>query len=409
MRILIFATNYLPNVGGAEIAVKEITDRLPQYQFDMVVPRLSRRLPKKERIGNVYVHRIGLGITLDKFFVDWMLFRAWRLQRKHAYDCVWTLMASQASVAAALFKKLHAEVPLLLTLQEGDEEAHLKRYVFGSDRLYKWLIHPWYTLVFRHADAATAISNYLIERAVQNGIEREQITLVPNGVDVDRFAPLPAVGGLTSRSPDSYRGGEMSDLEEQAHTHSSKETQHIRKKLNLGADEIIVFTASRLVQKNGIGDLVSAMKYLPDNIKLVIAGDGEEKEALKARAYKWGEKVQFVGSVPHEKLPAYLHASDVFVRPSLSEGMGNSFIEAMAAGVPVVATEVGGIPDFLEHEQTGLFCNVKDPQSIALQITRLLDDEVLRKRVVQNAQEMVEERYSWNIIAERMKEVFDKI
>jgi len=106
-----------------------------------------------------------------------------------------------------------------------------------------------------------------------------------------------------------------------------------------------------------------------------------------------------------------LHISDIFVRPSLSEGMGNSFIEAMAASIPVIATSVGGIVDFLfdpdknsDKPPTGLFCKVRDPEDIAKQVKRLLKNPVLRAQIILNAKRLTAEKYDWSIIAKDMKE-----
>ncbi len=100
-----------------------------------------------------------------------------------------------------------------------------------------------------------------------------------------------------------------------------------------------------------------------------------------------------------------LWGSDVFCRPSLSEGLGNAFLEAMAAGLPVVATRVGGIPDFLTDGETGLFVQTGNPQDVAAKIQTILTDEKLTKRLVVRAMTRVKEHYSWERVAAQMREV----
>ena len=125
------------------------------------------------------------------------------------------------------------------------------------------------------------------------------------------------------------------------------------------------------------------------------------------------ERVLFTGHLSHDELPLYLHLSDIFVRPSRSEGMGNVFIEAMAAGLPVIGTPVGGITDFLfdpdrtklgKVTPTGLFCDVDDPASIARAAIRLVEDEALRERIVESGSAMVREKYDWDALARAMHE-----
>ena len=107
MRILIFSTAYFPFVGGAEVAVKEITDRISDHEFDMITARMSRKIPKFEKMGNVIVYRVGIGIP---FFDKALLailghFKALKLHSKHSYGLVWSIMASYSGFAALAFKK----------------------------------------------------------------------------------------------------------------------------------------------------------------------------------------------------------------------------------------------------------------------------------------------------------------
>ncbi|MDP3962762.1 MAG: glycosyltransferase family 4 protein, partial [bacterium] len=121
------------------------------------------------------------------------------------------------------------------------------------------------------------------------------------------------------------------------------------------------------------------------------------------------ERVRYVGFVPHREMPIYLHASNIFIRPSLSEGFGISFIEAMAAGLPVIATPVGGIPDFLFDGRTGLFCKAEEPESIAEKVDVLMKDKELCESLVSNARAMVKEKYGWDLIADKMRGIFARL
>ena len=172
-----------------------------------------------------------------------------------------------------------------------------------------------------------------------------------------------------------------------------------------------VITVSRLVKKNGVADLIKAMKFLDDDVNLLIAGDGELKNKLVRLVDKLGlvDRVRFLGNVSHDELPRYLWASDVFCRPSLSEGLGNVFLEAMAAGLPIIGTKVGGIPDFLVDDETGLFCEVGNPKNIAANIKRILTDIDLRQKLIENGKKLVEEKYNWDLIAQKMQSIFDNL
>jgi len=381
-RIVIFSLGYYPLlVGGAEVAIKEITDRISpeDIQFTMITAKRRKEHSRFERIGNIDIYRVGLGFEFfDKFI--WMpLFgclKATLLHRKNKFDGVWAMMANQSGVSASLFK-LWNKVLLVTTLQEGDEEEHLKRYVLGNDFLYKIFIRPWHIMPIRLADRVTAISNYLVERAKDSGAKGE-VKLIPNGVDLEKFSK--------EFSEDMLKMG--------------------REKAGFSNDDILIFTSSRLVKKNGVADLISSLEFLPDSFKLLVAGDGEDREKLEKMIEKkrLTERAVILGFIEPDYMPYYLKMSDIFCRPSLSEGMGNSFIEAMASGVPVVATSVGGIKDFLVDGETGFVVLPENPKSIASGIERAYKN---RDKVIKKAKEKARE-YDWSDIAEDMKKVFEK-
>jgi glycosyltransferase involved in cell wall biosynthesis len=387
-RILIFSVAYHPFVAGAEIAVKEITDRTSGIIFDMVTVNLDGKQKPFERIGNVNIYRIGKN-TLGKFlFPIYGYRRARQLHEEHRYDAIWSIMASQASIAAAFFKKAKPEVPLILTIQEGDEESYLKRYVGGNTFLYKLFIRPFHTLVFKRANLITAISTYLKDRARKIN-PRVPIEIITNGVDLKLFTQH----------------------------FSESDKAEMRRELGFTLQDRLLITTSRLVEKNAVEDIISSLIVLPQEVKLLILGIGPLANTLLKQAHDMGveERVFFLGLKPYAELPKYLAAADIFIRPSVSEGMGNSFIEAMAAGVPVIATAVGGIPDFLkdpstDSHPTGLFCNVHDPRNIAEKISLLLENRDLRHKIITNARALAIEKYDWSRIAQEMhNKVFSKI
>ncbi len=193
----------------------------------------------------------------------------------------------------------------------------------------------------------------------------------------------------------------------------------IKERFGKKIGDVFLFTASRLVLSRGVEDIIGALTHLPAHVKLLVAGDGEDREKLQhiARGFGVLDRVIFAGHVSHDELPSLLKISDIFVRPSIIEGFGNAFVEAFAAGIPVVATPVGGIPDFLtdpesdpDQEPTGLFCEVRNPRSVAHAVKRYLDDPSLVSRVVRNAKALAVEKYDWNIIVRDMHEkVFEKL
>ncbi len=388
-KVLIFSLVYYPRfIGGAEVTIKEVTDRISSQdmEFDMITLRLDKTLPKYEKFGNVNVYRIGWTgkqntssdslpwyLHFNKyFFLILGPIKALILHRTRKYDTIWSLMATYNTFAALFFKLIKPKIKFVFTLQDGDPISYIKKRALP--------LYPFFKMFFTKADHIQAISKYLATWATDMGAKCP-ITVVPNAVDVKLF--------------------------------SKKEDSQILKNLSndLGKKEgdTFIITTSRLVVKNAIEDVVSALALLPRSVKFLILGQGYEEENLKLQVknLKLENRVNFLGYIPHRDMPKYLHMSDIYIRPSLSEGLGNSFLEAMAAGIPIIGTPVGGILDFLFDGETGLFCEVKNPKSIADQVLKLMNDKVLRDKLINNGKALVEQHYRWEMVAVKMQKILE--
>ncbi|HEY4500231.1 MAG TPA: glycosyltransferase [Candidatus Paceibacterota bacterium] len=388
-RILIFSFVYYPRfIGGAEIAIKEITDRISpnDIEFDLIALRLDESLPKFEKVGNVNIYRIGFAgrqrdsadslpwyLHFNKYLYPFLAcMKASRLHARRGYDATWGMMANYSGFGALFFKLFHRDVPFILTLQEGDPIDYIKKRV--------GVFSPIFKSIFTHADRMQTISNYLADFGREMRAKCP-IEVIPNGVDP----------GLFTRE------------------YPTEELEKIRKDLEIPNDAPVLITTSRLVIKNAVSDVIKALEHLPEAYFLVL-GTGYQGAELKKLAININvsDRVKFLGFVSHGEMPKYLKASNIFVRPSLSEGFGNSFIEAMAARLPVIATPVGGIVDFLRDKETGLFCEVNSPEDIARKTEIYFHDKNLRNEIIDNAFNMVVGEYDWKLVAKKMKEkVFD--
>jgi len=377
--LLIFSIAYTPFIGGAEVAIIEITRRIKDVHFTVITPWNDKSLPREEVIEGVKVIRVGVGhSTIDKYILPITgMLKARHLHTKNPFDGVWSMMANTAGLAALFFKWV-CKMPYLLTLQEGGTEKYYWKKT--------WMWRPLYIAIYRQPKLMQVISTFLEDRARRYGYKGD-VTLVPNGVDVTRFlVDVPA-----------------------------EKTSSLRTQLELSAEDRVIITTSRIVQKNAIDDLVNGFallkKRLDMPLKLVVLGDGDQRPMVEKIINQHGlnDDVLLLGFVDHAELPTYLAMSDVFIRPSRSEGLGNSFLEAMGAGLPIVGTPVGGIRDFLVDGETGVFCQPDDPESIAVAIERLLTNEKLRSHVIEKGRAMVPETYNWDVIAKTMRGIFDRL
>jgi len=399
-RILILSQAYYPMpVGGAEVAIKEITDRIDpnEYEFHLVCNGFNANLSEEEQVGNVYVHRVGLRtpdpspgdlmrppLSLNKPLYQ---FLAWRkasaLHKELHFSGLWAMMAHSAGVPAALFAGGHTSVPYLLTLQEGDPLPQVEKKMRP--------VWPLFSRAFTRAHHVQAISSYLADWAKERGAMCP-VSVVPNGVDLARFtAPL-----------------------------TPEEREHIRREEWGGKEGAVwLITTSRLVHKNGIDTVIDALKDLPQGVCFAIAGEGPLHKQLRHKALSLGvePRVRFLGAVSQQQVARYVQAADIFIRPSRSEGMGNSFLEAMAAGIPVIATQEGGIADFLfdevknpEKPTTGFAVPKDDPLMIVRRVKYILQEPEIVAGIVATARDMVAQSYGWDHVATRMHdEVFARV
>lgn len=382
--VTIFTTAFYPLMGGSEIAIWEIIRRIQDINFHIITARFNKDHLKEEKVAsNLEISRVGDGwggkfvLPIPFFWFGKMRVNTPEFNEENGGRVVHAYQASYGGGAAWWYKKIWSNSVFILTLQEG------------KDISKKGLTSFFRNLIIKKADVITAISKYLADYAKRINPKAE-IIIIPNGVDIENFSR-------------KFSGSEIDSL---------------KQKLGIKPEDKVIMSASRPVYKNGLDLLIRAVallsKNLDNKVKLVLVGDDplfdkSRKNKLKRIAEELGieSNVLFSGIISHADLPLYFNMSDVFVRPSRSEGLGNAFLEAMAAGLPVVGTNVGGIPDFLEDKKTGFFTTL-DPEDIASKIKFVLENSELKKQVISNASVLVKEKYDWDNIAEQFHNLYNK-
>ncbi|MBU1046199.1 glycosyltransferase family 4 protein [Patescibacteria group bacterium] len=398
-KILIFSLSYYPQfTSGAEAAIKEITDRIKpdDYEFHMVTNRYDSKIEKVEKIGNVLVHRIGITkknptfedlgrLPLDINKPLYQFLAAWKalwLHRKYKYDGIWSMMAHSAGVPAAIFKIFNPKVSYILTLQEGDSPEYIEKTMKP--------LWPLFKRAFTSADIIQSISTFLSEWARKRNFEGP-IELIHNGANPRDVAAV---------------------FDEQ-------EIENLRKELGKKEGDIFLVNTARLVYQKATNITIQALKLLPENIKFIIVGGGDEVDMLKTltKELDLEHRVVFVGKVDRSVVTNYRKAADIFVCPSRSEGLGNAFLSAMASKLPVIATQAGGIKEFLfdkkhnpDKTETGWVVDVDSPEQIAQAVKDILANPEKVARITNNAREMVLRKFNWDMVAKDMQEkVFNRV
>lgn len=232
--------------------------------------------------------------------------------------------------------------------------------------------------MMRHVARLLAPSDELVEAAVALGYTGPT-EMIANGVDVERFSPGP------------------SDL---------------RARWGIGPDERVLVLARRLVEKNGVVWFARALALMADeSFRVVVAGDGPERTEMVECLRNAGieDRVTFLGSVPNTDMPAIYRACDIAVLPSLAEATSITGLEAMACGLPLVGTRVGGIPTLIDEGRTGLLVPARDPDAMAGALCRLLAAPDLARAVGGAGRRKVVDGFSWRQIAARTLDAYGKV
>jgi glycosyltransferase involved in cell wall biosynthesis len=177
----------------------------------------------------------------------------------------------------------------------------------------------------------------------------------------------------------------------------------------------VIGTAARMSSEKGIEYLIEAFALLRarfgDRVSLRIAGEGPEQDRLQALTRRLGleNSVEFRGWIDHEALPAFLQELDVFALPSLYEGFGVAAVEASAMALPVVASNINGIPDVVRQGKTGLLTPPRDAHALAEAIAVLVEDAPLRRRLGAAGRALVAQQYDWQKNAAQMDRIYELV
>lgn len=229
------------------------------------------------------------------------------------------------------------------------------------------------------------------------------ITLTKNGI-----CPYLKAGiGKESQYDYIYNGVDVASLEK-------RKSDKIQKRRELGIDvtRFVVVTAGRLVPVKGQAYLISALSEIvkeAPNVLLVVLGDGELRSSLEeqARAIKWEDCVLFLGM--RNDVPEIISCSDVFALPSVNEGFGVVLLEAMAVKCPIVATNVGGVPEVVLDGVTGILVPPKDPSQLAKGIMRLFNDPPLSARLAENGYQRLKTHFDIQKTVSKMELLYSDL
>ncbi len=267
------------------------------------------------------------------------------------------------------------KVPLAIGLHGSD--------VFLAEKSGVRAFARW---ALRRSRLLTGCSPELVERVRVLGFPAERSRVIPYGVDTSAFSPVPDRRGLW------------------------------RQRLGIPKDAPLLLGVGRMATKKGFQVLIEILPALlgehPD-LRVVLAGGGDLLDGFRAAARPWADRVFFPGAVLRDTLPDLYRAADLFTLPAVHDvkgnvdGLPNVILEAMASGLPVVASGISGIPLAVEDGGTGLLVPEKDPEALLGALQRLLDGPAAAQAMGERGRRKAETELTWDVVAARYREGYE--
>lgn len=372
MKILFLNYEYPPLGGGAGNAtaylLKEYT-KIPDMEVHLVTSSVDETIHHSTVGGNIFVHTLPIGKNGKNIHHQSekdLLTYAWKgyqfadvLMKKEKFDVVHAFFTVPCGFMAMKLSKKY-NVPYIVSLRGADVPGYSERFTL----LYN-LLRPLTRMIWTRASNIVSNSSGLRTLALKTNQEQE-ISIIPNGIDIEEFIPD------TEKEIDGY---------------------------------VRILCVSRLTPRKGINYLIDAMQILlaedaERKIELWIVGEGGATESLKEQAKELHieKNVKFFGLVKHDELAKYYKMADVFCLPSLNEGMSNTMLEALASGMPIVATVTGGTEELVSDGENGFYVDQKSPEDLAEKLEKLIGDDAMRKKFG-TASRVRAEKMSWRNVA----------
>jgi glycosyltransferase involved in cell wall biosynthesis len=357
MRVLISSPVFPPELGGPAVYVPSLGRFLVERGHTVeVVAFCSDPAPS----GHPFQVR-----SITPGWLPLRYLRAFFAMWKAAGRADVVYVNEHLALLHVLAAKLRGKPVMIRIMVDGAWEiAHRKGWCGGDDivtfqtKSYGWKVGLTRALQRRWwswSDHIVACSEFLRQILVRNhGVPAQKVERIFN----------------------AYHGPQLEDV-------TATQAQ-ARAQLGLSSEPKYVLTICRLMGWKRVDGIIEALRSLPDDVRLLVAGDGDMEQEWKALATRLGlgARVTFLGNLPHARIPLYIRAANVFVLNSEYEGLSHTLIEVLSLGTPIIASNVCGNPEVVEEGVNGLLVDPRRPETLRAAIETMLGDREMAQRFV---------------------------
>ena len=367
MKIVILVPFFPPvDLNGSEIAAYNIAKNLSLNNHEVhVITSWDKGLPKEIFEDGFYIHRIKTSRCLLTCII--LYTQSLLIIKRLKPDIIHAQGIFLAGFSALLSKKL---LGISYIAYGRGSDIYLDNGFVGyiEKRCSSHILRDGLIIVLTED-----MRRKVLELWNQNSI------IIPNGVDLKRFGSI------------------------------SKD--QAREELSIAKDEKVIIFIGSVRKVKGVKYLIESMNNIREKnplARLLIVGNIEHDGKIlceQVAKLECADYINFIGKTSIEMIPIFMAASDIFVLPSLSEGFPLVILEAMACGLPIVATKVGGIPEIVKDKENGFLIDPKSPMQISEKVCLLLDNEQLRKRIfIENKNRA--KKFGWDAVCNRLEEIY---
>jgi len=367
-RILVLNYEFPPLGGGAANAtyylLKEFI-KYPDLKIDLVTSSVNKfKIEKFSDNINIHYLDINKGGNLHYQSIPDLLkysFKAYHYSKKLTKEVKFDLIHAFFGIPCG-YIAMKLKLPYIVSLRGADVPFYKKRFYWLDKLIFKNLSKK----IWKNSKSVIANSKGLAEEAKISS-PKQEIGVIYNGVDTEQFFPL----------PEKKKTGKLIEL----------------------------ISVGRLAHEKGYDYLLKALVGLGD-VKLTLVGSGPDERELKELATNLKVSVNFTGRLDKREIINKLQNSDIFILPSLQEGMSNAVLEAMACGLPIITTDTGGSEELIRDN--GYIVEKKNPSALKEAIEKYLNDNKLIKEHGENSRKRAQEM-SWESVAEEYYRLYDHI